>query len=101
MSQVNQPTHRPAETSESNARPSTSATLRAAPPVQARQQFDAALQDPSYTTPAVALPCSAPRILTKNAPNPATAATAPPKRANRAIPKPKPSSATPLARLAH
>ena len=44
MSQVNQPTHRPAETSESNARPSTSATLRAAPPVQARQQFDAALQ---------------------------------------------------------
>ena len=44
MSQVNQPANRPADSAESSLRPSSSASARAAPPVQARQQFDAALQ---------------------------------------------------------
>lgn len=43
MSQVNQPTTRPAESAETSARTSATASARAAPPVQARQQFDAAL----------------------------------------------------------
>lgn len=44
MSQVDQPSSRPTNSSETCVRPSASARASAAPPVQARQQFDAALQ---------------------------------------------------------
>ena len=46
MSQVDQPATRPAPTDASHScrAPSSAASARAAPPVQARQQFDAALQ---------------------------------------------------------
>ena len=46
MSQLNPSTSRPANPSEpsNGARAAASASTRAAPPVQARQQFDAAMQ---------------------------------------------------------
>lgn len=44
MSQVDQPSSRPTNQSETCVRPSASVTASATPPVQARQQFDAALQ---------------------------------------------------------